>query len=122
MSGTRAGKPDLQLQLFELRWGTAARGEGVSRASARRDAAVALTQPRSRLAGAGAAASGLLQRSTVLIFASTLFPDTLSPVVAHMAVAGYLAATGSLLAALAAPVSGGAAKPEQRQWAAPRTG
>lgn len=93
LAGAHNGSPDIQLQLFSLRWGTAARG-------APPPSAAVAGRPLGRLATARAAGGGLAQRSTALLFAGLLFPDTLAPVLSYMAVAGYVAATGAVMAEL----------------------
>lgn len=99
--GAPSGKPDIQLQLFDLRWGTARRGVKTSPSSSQ-DKDSALIQPVRRRDAARVAASRVARHSAVLVFASLLFPDTVSPVVAYMAVAGIVAASGTAVAALSA--------------------
>lgn len=99
--GASSGKPDIQLQLFDLRWGTARRGVETSTSlSQGKDSA--LIQPVRRRDSARTAASRVARQSAVLAFASLLFPDTVSPVVAYMAVAGFVAASGTAVAAVSA--------------------
>ena len=98
--GAPSGKPDLQLQLFDLRWGAARRRRKST--CSRRGASVPARGPCRRDA-ARQTVNGLARRSAVLVFGSLLFPDTVSPVVAYMAVAGFVAASGTLVAALSAP-------------------
>ena len=81
---TPAGGPDLQLQLLDVRWGTAARdcdprepGSDSRRSTSR-------------------AAVELGSRMAALAFASVLFPDAISPVTARMAVAGMVSAAAGL--------------------------
>ena len=88
--GTTACGPDLQLQLLDVRWGTARECGNVREPS---------VEDRRTVPETAAAVS---DRVAALAFASMLFPDRVSPVTAPLSVLGMLAAAVGLSAGVLA--------------------